>query len=71
MHTHVYVIVVVGFWFFFYLQDLILNTLKIFFISSLSLFQAMSTILDKQSMLFIDTADMLARMSRESLVKAR
>ncbi|XP_015775975.1 PREDICTED: mediator of RNA polymerase II transcription subunit 14-like [Acropora digitifera] len=34
-------------------------------------YQAMSTILDKQSMLFIDTADMLARMSRESLVKAR
>lgn len=34
-------------------------------------FQAISTILDKQSMLFIDTADMLARMSRETLVKAR
>ncbi|XP_068687346.1 mediator of RNA polymerase II transcription subunit 14-like isoform X2 [Montipora foliosa] len=33
--------------------------------------QAISTILDKQSMLFIDTADMLARMSRETLVKAR
>ena len=56
---------------FFYFQDLNLNILKIFFFSSLSLFQAMSTILDKQSMLFIDTADMLARMSRESLVKAR
>lgn len=34
-------------------------------------FQAISTILDKQSMLFVDTADMLARMSRETLVKAR
>ncbi|XP_022785059.1 mediator of RNA polymerase II transcription subunit 14-like isoform X3 [Stylophora pistillata] len=33
--------------------------------------QAISTILDKQSMLFVDTADMLARMSRETLVKAR
>ena len=44
---------------------------NLFFLSSLSLVQAMSTILDKQSMLFIDTADMLARMSRESLVKAR
>lgn len=27
--------------------------------------------LDKQSMLFVDTADMLARMARETLVHAR
>ena len=27
--------------------------------------------LDKQSMLFVDTADMLARMARETLVQAR
>lgn len=27
--------------------------------------------LDKQAMLFIDTADMLARMARETLVTAR
>lgn len=27
--------------------------------------------LDKQSMLFVETADMLARMSRETLVHAR
>lgn len=39
--------------------------------SLLFTFKAISTILDKQSMLFVDTADMLARMSRETLVKAR
>lgn len=27
--------------------------------------------LDKQAMLFVDTADMLARMSRETVVRAR
>ena len=56
---------------FFLLSSFDSEHLENLFFSSLSLVQAMSTILDKQSMLFIDTADMLARMSRESLVKAR
>ncbi|EDO35223.1 predicted protein [Nematostella vectensis] len=33
--------------------------------------QAISTFLDQQSMVFVDTADMLARMARETLVQAR
>lgn len=34
-------------------------------------FQHIMSFLDKQSMLFVDTADMLARMARETLVHAR
>ncbi|XP_031550485.1 mediator of RNA polymerase II transcription subunit 14-like [Actinia tenebrosa] len=33
--------------------------------------QVISTFLDQQSMVFVDTADMLARMARETLVQAR
>lgn len=33
--------------------------------------QHIMNFLDKQSMLFVDTADMLARMARETLVHAR
>lgn len=33
--------------------------------------QSINAFLDKQSMLFIETADMLAVMSRETLVNAR
>lgn len=33
--------------------------------------QHIMAFLDKQSMLFVDTADMLARMARETLVQAR
>jgi hypothetical protein len=34
-------------------------------------FQHIMAFLDKQSLLFVDTADMLARMARETLVHAR
>lgn len=34
-------------------------------------FQRIMAFLDKQSMLFVETADMLARMARETLVQAR
>jgi Mediator complex subunit MED14. len=34
-------------------------------------FQRIMAFLDKQSMLFVDTADMLARVARETVVHAR
>lgn len=50
---------------------ILINIARCEILSVFCAFQAISTILDKQSMLFVDTADMLARMSRETLVKAR
>jgi mediator of RNA polymerase II transcription subunit 14 len=37
----------------------------------ISISQKIMSFLDKQSMLFVETADVLARMSRETLVHAR
>jgi hypothetical protein len=36
-----------------------------------NIFQAISTFLDQQAMLFVDTADMFAKMARETLVHGR
>ena len=41
------------------------------FIYIISYLQNIMSFLDKQNMLFIETADMLARMSRETLIRAR
>jgi len=47
------------------------HLIKIYSLVIYSSFQHIMAFLDKQSLLFVDTADMLARMARETLVHAR
>jgi len=47
------------------------HLIKIYNLVIYSSFQHIMAFLDKQSLLFVDTADMLARMARETLVHAR
>lgn len=48
-----------------------LESLNLNFCYCFSSFQLISSFLDQQAMYFVETADMLARMSRETLIHAR
>lgn len=59
---------------FFYLRVVKYNIYivgRMYFMLNLFYLQHIMAFLDKQSLLFVDTADMLARMARETLVHAR
>ena len=47
------------------------SALQLYIFLVIFFFQMISNFLDQQAMLFVDTADMLAKMSRVTLVRAR